>query len=246
MTTAKQRLAFVVPNFITCVGLSLGISAIFLCFHGDFWNAGWLLAACVIVDKLDGTMARLLNAGSPIGVELDSLSDFVTFCVSPGILVSTALTAPGGPLNTTYWAVVAYASSLVYAIAGAVRLAKFNCLEHSGEGLKRNFQGIPTTMCGGLVSSLMLVAIKYDLMATVGPYLPAFLVLCGMAMVSRIYLPKLGRRKMRWLNLFTAANMGIMPALIILRTLPEYLFAMAVIYIVVGVIAANRKGYEVT
>jgi CDP-diacylglycerol--serine O-phosphatidyltransferase len=246
LATKQERLAFVVPNFITCTGLSLGLIAIFLAVRGDFTNAAWLLTACVVIDKLDGSMARLLNAGSQIGVELDSLSDFITFCVSPGIMVAVMLTAPGGPLVDLPGQLLAYSSAIFYAVAGAIRLAKFNTLEHSGGGLKRNFQGIPTTMCGAIISSGTLVVLKYDLLAMVWPYLPGLLVVMGIAMVSNIYLPKLVKRSARWLNAFTLFNVVFMPVLIVSRQLPEYLFAMTMLYVVVGMLAVNRKGYEIT
>lgn len=246
MASKKQRLAFVVPNFITCFGLSLGVVAIFLCIRGDFWNAAWLLTACVVVDKLDGTMARLLNAGSQIGVELDSLSDFVTFCVSPGILVAAAVTAPGQTLAEPPGLILAYASAIIYAVAGAIRLAKFNTIEHSGDGLKRNFEGIPTTMCGALLSSLMLVLIKYDLVAACSAWLPGLLVVMGISMVSHLYLPKVMRRESRLLNYFTAFNVILVPVLIVSHQLPEYLLAITLLYVVVGVAAVNRRGYEIT
>lgn len=235
-----------VPNLVTCLGLGLGIVAILLSIRGDFWNAAWLLAACVVVDKLDGTMARLLNAGSQIGVELDSLSDFVTFCVSPGILVAAAVTTPGQVLAEPPGLIVVYASAILYAVAGAIRLAKFNTIEHAGEGLERNFQGIPTTMCGAVLSSLVLVLIKYDLLAAASIWLPGLLVLLGIGMVSRVYLPKLVRRSSRFINYFTVFNVAVMPILIIAHQLPEYLLAMTMLYLVVGMAAVNRKGYEIT
>jgi CDP-diacylglycerol---serine O-phosphatidyltransferase len=246
LASKKQRLAFVVPNFITCFGLSLGIIAILLAIRGDFWNAAWLLTACVIVDKLDGTAARLLNAGSKIGVELDSLSDFVTFCISPGILVAAAVTADGQTLATPNGRILAYASAIIYGVAGAIRLAKFNTIEHSGEGLKRNFEGIPTTMCGAILSSLMLVLIKYDLLGAATPWLPGLLVVMGISMVSHVYLPKLVRRESRILNYFTIFNVAFMPVLIVSRQFPEYLLAMTMLYMVVGIAAVNRRGYEIT
>jgi CDP-diacylglycerol---serine O-phosphatidyltransferase len=246
LASKKQRLAFVVPNFITCFGLSLGIIAILFSIQGDFWNAAWLLTACVVIDKLDGSAARLLNAGSKIGVELDSLSDFVTFCISPGILVAAAVTAEGQTLATPNGRILAYASAIIYAVSGAIRLAKFNTIEHSGEGLKRNFEGIPTTMCGAILSSLMLVLIKYDLLSASVPWLPGLLVVMGISMVSRVYLPKLVRRSSRFLNYFTVFNVAFMPVLIVSRQLPEYLLAVTMLYLVVGIAAVNRRGYEIT
>ena len=142
--------------------------------------------------------------------------------------------------------IIAYASAIIYAVAGAIRLAKFNTIEHRGEGLKRNFQGIPTTMCGALLSSLMLVLVKYNLIAVTGVWLPALLVILGIAMVSQVYLPKLVRRSSKFVNYFTVLNVAVMPILIVTHQLPEYLLAMTMLYLVVGMAAVNRRGYEIT
>jgi CDP-diacylglycerol---serine O-phosphatidyltransferase len=245
LTPATQRLSFIIPNFVTCTGLCFGLAAIFLCFHNEFVWSAWLITLCVLLDKLDGTAARLLNASSKIGVELDSLSDFITFCVAPAILVSTALVQPGRPLHGMPLAIIAYASAATYVVAGAVRLAKFNCLEQQGEGLKRNFVGIPTTICGAFLATLMLVFFKYDLIDLAGPYMPAIMAICALSMVSTLLLPKLGKWERNWMNYFTMANAVIVPALILTHTCPEYLLGLNITYVFVGVIAASRPSYKV-
>jgi len=243
--TKIARLTYVIPNLITCSGLALGVVAIFLAMHDRIMSAAWLVTLCVLLDKLDGTAARLLKAGSDIGVQLDSFSDFITFIVAPAVLVATALTSKTSLYGAMPVAAMAYASALVYVVAGAVRLAKFNCLEQSGEGPGGFFIGLPTTLGGAFFATLLLTLDKYDVFQIAAPYLPLLLVVYGMLMVSGVYLPKLGRRKMKVVNLFFATNLAVVPVLIICRILPEYLLFLVLLYVLVGVIFANRKGAEI-
>ena len=235
-----------IPNLITCSGLALGVVAIFLCMHGLVEQGAWLVAFCVLLDKLDGTAARLLKAGSDIGMQLDSFSDFITFILAPAILVATALTSGTGFFGQMPASLIAYSSALVYVVAGAIRLAKFNCLEQSGDGPGEYFIGLPTTLGGAFFATLLLTLYKHSLLAHVAPYLPLLLIVYGMLMVSGIYLPKLGRRRMWFVNWFTVFNLVVVPILIVLRLYPEYLLVLVLTYLSVGVVLANRKGTEIS
>jgi len=244
LATATRSLARLVPNLITLSGLGLGLLSIFFAFGGRPVAAAWLITACVMLDKLDGTAARLLNAGSDLGVQLDSFSDFITFCVAPGMLVMALLTGDGGSFAGWPQQLVPISSAISYVVLGALRLARFNCGAQDGTGMKLNFEGIPTTTCGALVATLVLVLAKYDLLLAASPCLPLILVLCGAAMVSRLLLPKVVRFRRRWLNWFVGTNAAIVATLILVRSWPEYLLFLVLLYLAVGLTVANRKGYE--
>jgi CDP-diacylglycerol--serine O-phosphatidyltransferase len=89
-----------IPNFITSLNLASGFIAIIFAGNGDIVTASWLILAAMIFDFLDGLSARLLNAYSDIGKELDSLADVVSFGVAPALIIyhllndSLALSAP--------------------------------------------------------------------------------------------------------------------------------------------------------
>ena len=76
-----------IPNTITSLNLASGFIAIILTANGDFEGACWLILAAMIFDFLDGFTARLLKAYSPLGKELDSLADVVSFGVAPGFVL---------------------------------------------------------------------------------------------------------------------------------------------------------------
>ena len=75
------------PNFLTCLNLLSGCLAVIFVVEGDQLTAAYLVIAAAIFDFFDGFMARLLNASSPIGGDLDSLADMVTFGVVPGLML---------------------------------------------------------------------------------------------------------------------------------------------------------------
>jgi len=238
-------LAQLLPNLVTCTSLAVGVSAIFMALQGRFVDGAWLVMVCVILDKLDGTLARALKAGSDLGVQLDSLADFVSFNVAPAILVAGTLTAPPSLLSKWPFALVAYSSGIVFAVAGAARLARFNCAEQRGEGLKSYFEGIPTTLAGAFFATLLVLVHKFDAVGPATYWLPPAMVLMSLMMVSGLYLPKMQRRKRRYVNWFTTFNAVAVPVLIVARQLPEYLFFLVVLYIGVGLVFANRKGVEI-
>ncbi|MBM4352449.1 MAG: hypothetical protein FJ109_01425 [Deltaproteobacteria bacterium] len=244
-TSRTQRIRALVPNTITCTSLVLGLVSIFFSFHGKFEQAGWLLMVCVLLDKLDGTTARLLGAGSEMGMELDSFSDLITFCVAPGVIWAGLLGSAESPFAAWPMRLLVYGPVAFFVLTGALRLAKFNCAAQSGEGLKGFFQGIPTTLAGATMTSLLVVVCRHELLPVAAPYVPPLFVLLGLLMVSRLYLPKVGRRKSRPVNYFTVFNAVTVPVLILLRELPEYLLFLALLYMTVGLTWANRKGVEI-
>lgn len=116
-----------IPNTITCLNLLSGCVAVFLAFNLDMETGAippmsWafiFIGAASVFDFCDGLSARLLHAYSPIGKELDSLSDLVSFGLAPAFLVMNAMQAYGASLWVS-------AAALFIAVMGALRLAKFN------------------------------------------------------------------------------------------------------------------------
>ena len=90
------------PNFITSLNLLSGFIAIIFAAQGNIVTASWLILAAMIFDFLDGLSARLLKAYSPVGKELDSLADLVSFGVAPGLIIYYLLSeaiSSNAPIN---------------------------------------------------------------------------------------------------------------------------------------------------
>jgi CDP-diacylglycerol--serine O-phosphatidyltransferase len=82
-----------IPNFITCLNLAAGFTAVIFASSGCLTVASWLILAAMIFDFLDGFSARLLSAYSETGKELDSLADVVSFGVAPAIIIHEMIKA---------------------------------------------------------------------------------------------------------------------------------------------------------
>ncbi len=212
-----------------------GLYSIASTFAGEYVTAAWMILVCVLIDKLDGSLARLLNASSKFGVELDSFSDFLTFCVAPGLLYMGLVT--NDARYTGWWGQGAGLTFVKFACAffivmGGLRLAKFNVLTEEIGG--KIFLGIPTTLCGGINACWALTVWKYDLPhACIAAY-PIVLVVLGLWMVSNIPLPKVGKTSSTPFNVFLAVNAVAIYILIPLQLYPEYLLALALIWAFVG------------
>lgn len=134
-----------IPNLITSLNLFSGCIAIVMAFQGLFeWVIFWVLLAAVF-DFFDGMVARLLNANSPIGKELDSLADVVSFGVAPAIAIFSWI----NNLNILHLESFNYLTLLPYIafiipVFSALRLAKFNLDERQSS----SFLGLPTPANG--------------------------------------------------------------------------------------------------
>lgn len=133
-----------IPNCITCLNLGAGVLSIISVAHGveEFWGlTGWAWACifigiAAVADFLDGFAARLLNAYSDLGKQLDSLCDLVSFGVAPALIMFYALDHAHYALQTAEW--VKWCVILI-PICGALRLAKFNIDDRQSD----SFIGLP-------------------------------------------------------------------------------------------------------
>lgn len=122
-----------IPNFITSLNLFSGCVAVYLAFNGNYQGALLAILIAAVFDFLDGFAARMLKAYSPMGKELDSLADIVSFGLAPGAIVFSLLTDTG----ISDW--LPYLAFLIPVFSG-LRLAKFNIDERQTS----SFIGLPT------------------------------------------------------------------------------------------------------
>ena len=167
-----------VPSFFTLLNLFCGFLALTQVWEGNFVMACWLIVMAGFLDLLDGMMARLANAVSPFGVELDSLSDVVSFGVAPAFLVYVYSLHEFGPLG--------FIVAALPALCGAVRLARYN-MNFDGEK-KDYFEGLPIPVQAVALVALILTAENAAwgaLLAQLQVIVPAVIVLSAL-MVSSI------------------------------------------------------------
>lgn len=152
-----------IPNFLTCCNLLCGCLAIVQVFEGNLNWAAYLIGIAAIFDFFDGFAARLLGVSSPIGKDLDSLADMVTFGVVPGVImyklifllylnanISVSFELIEKKLYLCYFA-------FLIPIFSAIRLAKFNNDTRQTE----SFIGLPTPANAIFIASLILIPAEY-------------------------------------------------------------------------------------
>lgn len=162
-----------IPNLFTISNLVLGIISIILVFNGELDYAAIMVIIAMLMDGLDGRVARALNVQSEFGKELDSLSDVISFGVAPAfIMYVTAFTHLNPALA---WTVTA-----IFPICGALRLARFNVIS----GTPGYFIGLPIPAAGGVLCTL---ALFHKDLAT--PVLVISSLLLSYLMVSRVKYP---------------------------------------------------------
>jgi CDP-diacylglycerol--serine O-phosphatidyltransferase len=145
------------PNTLTCINLLCGCLALTFIFKGDLVTGAYLVGIAAVADFFDGLLARALRVSSPIGKDLDSLADMVSFGVVPGAITYRLLTQAFGS-ETTAAGFSDPASLLPYlgfviSIFSALRLAKFN----NDTRQTTSFIGLPTPACTLVVASLPLI-----------------------------------------------------------------------------------------
>jgi CDP-diacylglycerol--serine O-phosphatidyltransferase len=237
----SSRLRYTIPNGFTALSLLLGIASIVTTQLGELELAAWLIVWCALLDVMDGLSARLLKATSDFGAEFDSMADLVSFGVAPAVLVLTAGMEIGGIEYEAgqFW--VLMVAVAVFALAGAMRLARFNLT--SGQPGTGWFAGVPITAAGGgLVPAVILVLIHHPDVAGVLPlhlYLPVMMFVLALLMISRIRFPKAKKRDSLFINVFQAIVIAGVYYCGITRSYPEYLLSMGLFVLIAGIIAGR-------
>ena len=140
----------VIPNMFTAMNMFSGFLSVIYTSQGKFYDAAWLIIVGAIFDALDGFMARLTHSSSELGVELDSLSDIVSFGAAPAFLIYSVYLHQ---FNT-----VGILISSLLLLAGGFRLARFNVQLVGFD--KAFFKGLPIPSSGIMMSAFVLAFYK--------------------------------------------------------------------------------------
>lgn len=139
------------PNLVTILGLFCGFYSIIATMNGNYVMAASATLAAFLFDGLDGRLARMLNATSEFGVQLDSLADLISFGVAPALLVYKWALAPYGRLG--------WMAAFLFVACGALRLARFNVQTKKTD--PRFFVGLPIPAAAGVVATSVLFAREF-------------------------------------------------------------------------------------
>jgi len=145
--TVRRQGIYLLPNLITTAALFAGFYAIIAAMRGDFENAAAAIFFAMVLDGLDGRIARMTNTSSKFGAEYDSLADMVSFGVAPALVTfSWAL----GGLGKFGWS-----AAFIYVACAALRLARFNTKIDSAD--KNYFTGLASPAAASILASTVWV-----------------------------------------------------------------------------------------
>lgn len=237
-TRFGRRGIYWLPNLFTLAALFSGFFAIVQAMNERFEYAAMGIFAAMVLDGLDGRVARLTRTQSAFGAELDSLSDMVSFGVAPALVVYTwalrdfafSKTLPMlGPWLSTK---LGWIAAFIYCACAALRLARFNTTLDIAD--KRFFQGLPSPAAACLLAGLVWAINEYQIRGVDVKWLAwALTVFAGLTMVSnfKFYSGKdINLRKSVSFSALIWIAMGFVALFAFGSTMPEMLFTVFVVY----------------
>nr|WP_082708981.1 CDP-diacylglycerol--serine O-phosphatidyltransferase [Marinobacterium profundum] len=173
----RSRGIYLLPNLFTTGALFSGFYAVIAGMNGDFVNASIAIFVAMVLDGLDGRVARMTNTSSQFGAEYDSLSDMVSFGVAPALVAFTwALDSVGK---------IGWFAAFIYVACAALRLARFNT--QIGSVDKKYFIGLPSPAAAAAVAGLVWASSEFEVEPGPLAYVvAAFVACCGLLMVSNV------------------------------------------------------------
>jgi CDP-diacylglycerol--serine O-phosphatidyltransferase len=224
----RRRGIYWLPNAITTCALFAGFYAIVQAMNLQFELAAQGIFAAMVLDGLDGRVARLTRTQSEFGAEYDSLSDMVSFGAAPALVIYE-WSLKG--MNQLGWF-----AAFIYCACAALRLARFNTNIDVVD--KRYFQGLPSPAAAGLIAGLVWAMESYDVARADVPLLAwALTLFAGITMVSsvRFYSGKdINLRRSVPFRVVVMIALGVVALMLIANNLPELLFGVFAIYAASG------------
>ena len=249
MTEIKQprvRSIYLLPNLFTIGAMFAGFYAIIAAIKGRYESAAIAIFIAMVMDALDGRIARLLHAQSEFGVQLDSLSDMLSFGVAPALVMysySLVIIGKSG-----------WIAAFIYTACTGLRLARFNVQVQKSD--KRYFQGLPTPSAAGLVASIIWVINVFNIAGeSIALPLSVVAILLGLLKVSTIRY-----RSFKDFHLQDKVPFVVILGIVLILALiafdpPDVLLVLFSIYVISGPIGMlwslhkrhqQKKNYEVT
>ena len=142
--TRLRRGVYLLPSLLTMGNMFCGYACVVYAMRGEYTTAAPFIGFAVVLDMLDGRIARLTNTTSEFGVEFDSMADIISFGVAPAILSFAWGLQSLGRLG--------WAAGFMFVAAAAMRLARFN-IQSGGGGDKRYFVGMPSPAAAGVIAA---------------------------------------------------------------------------------------------
>lgn len=231
----RSKGIYLLPNLFTTAGLFAGFYAIVAAMGGRFEPAAIAVFIAMIMDGIDGRVARLTNTQSDFGKEYDSLADMASFGLAPALVVYVWSLSTLGKIG--------WLAAFVYAAAAALRLARFNTRVGSVD--KRYFQGLASPAAAGLVAGLVWMCDDYGLSGKDLAIAAFFVsVTAGVLMVSNIHYLSFKELDLKNKVPFVAIVLVMLIFVVISLSPPQILFVVFLVYALSGPVSALYRIYK--
>jgi CDP-diacylglycerol--serine O-phosphatidyltransferase len=226
----KFRGVFLLPNLITTGSLFAGFYAIVAAIDGRFHAAAWAIFISLVLDGLDGRIARMTKSTSGFGVQYDSLADLVAFGVAPALLVYL-WALKGLPYKQFGWI-----AAFLFVVCGALRLARFNVQQGSMD--PRYFNGLP------IPAAAMFIATSVAFYYEIGEWAPEkhIYILVMIYVLSFLMVSNVKYMSFKKVELFRRhpfhTLVGLVLLFVVIATAPNLMgFLCMVVYVASGPIS---------
>lgn len=214
---------YLLPNLFTTASLFSGFYAIVAGMDGNFQNAAVAIFISMVLDGLDGRVARMTNTQSAFGAEYDSLVDMVAFGVAPALVAFS--------LNLQSLGNLGWIATFIYVAGAALRLARFNT--QIGSVDKRFFVGLPSPSAAALVAGFVWVAHDAEQTRALALFTMLVVAGAGVLMVSNVLYHSFKEFDMKRRVPFTAvliivvvfAVIALEPAIVLLASFFIYVLS---------------------
>ncbi len=217
----RRRGIYLLPNLFTTGALFAGFYSVVQAMNGRFEHAAVAIFIAMVLDGLDGRVARLTRTQSAFGAEYDSLSDMVSFGVAPALVMYVWALKGMGKLG--------WIAAFVYCAGAALRLARFNTQLEVAD--KRFFQGLPSPAAAALLAGMVWVMHDYEIRGTDIHWLAwGVTVFAGLTMVSNLRYYSGKDINLRRSVPFVAVLLVVLAFILISIDPPQVLFGVFVGY----------------
>jgi CDP-diacylglycerol--serine O-phosphatidyltransferase len=219
------RSVFILPSLFTVGNIFCGYYAILSTMDGNFSQAAHAIGIAIILDMLDGRIARLTNSSTGFGLQLDSLADVISFGIAPSVLALV------WGLSTVDYR-LAWIAAFTFTICGAMRLARFNVQA----GNLKHFVGLPIPAAGGAIAAIVHFFSNPVRNAVGSNLMIAAVFFLAFLMISTIRYSSLKNLTLGRKSHLAILVIGLLLALIVFLSKPT-LLALAITYVISGPVA---------
>ena len=225
---------YILPSSLTMCGMFAGFYAILAALRGDHIHAAWAIIIAVVFDGLDGPIARLTNSTTRFGIELDSLSDLVSFGVAPAVILYKWSLMEFGRIG--------WAAAFLFVACGALRLARYNVQMGSIE--KKSFTGMPIPAAASIIAATVIFYNEISWSGSKSIFILSLAFVLSILMVStlRFHGAKefdFKKRKPFWILVVIAVGFAVM-----IMRIEIALFIFAMTYLTAGIIENSSIYYK--